>query len=222
MRYSSPGNVRQIAQAKVDAVRSLLFGPHAGLPGERWLARPLVARDMLNWYFPSKYGFQEFRLNEYFAMQAERYRKREEPAWTASLRETLSVVEEKKTEIRKFLDSVSEADMRANGTLMDLKSMLDMLEKDRGVFAVIGGEETRDSESVNETISRKVPKDKRHRFIDPLFRRRRLKWMERFMAGMNNSKEIKYNRHFTRHPDTQKHWPTNLGSVTVRWPNRRN
>eukprot|EP00933_Yihiella_yeosuensis_P037091 TRINITY_DN3094_c1_g1_i1.p1 TRINITY_DN3094_c1_g1~~TRINITY_DN3094_c1_g1_i1.p1 ORF type:complete len:463 (+),score=128.77 TRINITY_DN3094_c1_g1_i1:99-1487(+) len=59
---------------------------------------------------------------------------------------------------------------------------------------------------------------RRHRFIDPMFRRRRLKWLERQMSELNGEKEVKYNQYYATHPDKHKEWPTNKGSVTIVWP----
>jgi len=58
----------------------------------------------------------------------------------------------------------------------------------------------------------------RHRFIDPMFRRRRLKWLERQMTDKNKEKEVKFNNYYATHPDKAKEFPTNKGSVTVVWP----
>jgi len=60
--------------------------------------------------------------------------------------------------------------------------------------------------------------ERRHRFIDPMFRRRRLKWLERQMAGKNKETEVKFNTYYATHPDQHKEWPTNKGSVTVTYP----
>jgi hypothetical protein len=106
-----------------------------------------------------------------------------------------------------------------------LKAMLELLSSPSGdvIKKVLLPIESRAVYKETEKLSRKgLFVNRRHRFVDPLFRRRRLKWMERFLAGMNSAKEIKYNRHFTRQPDLQPKWPSNLGSVTVKWPNRRN
>jgi len=61
-------------------------------------------------------------------------------------------------------------------------------------------------------------RSRRHRFIDPMFRRRRLKWLERQMARLNKPREVKYNDYFKTHPDDKPEFPTNKGSVTVAWP----
>jgi len=59
---------------------------------------------------------------------------------------------------------------------------------------------------------------RRHRFIDPMFRRRRFKWLERQMASKNKEREVKFNSYFATHPDDHKVWPSNKGSVTVVFP----
>jgi len=59
---------------------------------------------------------------------------------------------------------------------------------------------------------------RRHRFVDPMFRRRRLKWLERQMVGRNKPTEVKFNTYYATHPDDQTEWPTNKGSVTVVFP----
>jgi hypothetical protein len=203
----------------MEQTRQLLFGHERGLPGERWWARPLVARDMLHWYMPSKYGLAEFQLKQYYEMQAERFRKRPTQTWVKLFKETCDRIQARKQELENFSDHNP-----------DLAQILHLLNsREFGVTEQILNESLlaqphvkshRETRTGLEIKSLFV--NRRHRFVDPLFRRRRLKWMERFLAGMNNAKEIKYNRHFTRHPDLQPKWPSNLGSVTVRWPNRRN
>ena len=270
MRYTAGVNSRLLRAAQVEKARAVLFGHERGLPGERWLARPLVARDMLQWYFPSKFGLQDFRLDEYYTMQAERFRKRQPMPWVDRFRALMDTVQARKEEVGGYLRTVSESEYRDKDEVKDLHAMYLLLGNESVLsFSVgntppvpslrdaIGGNcdmpstvaisssgESRqaDSKILQQALLRErhvwkrlstgssgcdadtssLYVNKRHRFVDPLFRRRRLKWMERFLAGMNNAKEIKYNRHFTRHPDEQKQWPSNLGSVTVRWPNRRN
>lgn len=59
---------------------------------------------------------------------------------------------------------------------------------------------------------------RRHRFIDPMYRRRRLKWLERQMGGKNGEREVKFNSHYMVHPDDAKEWPSNKASPTVMYP----
>lgn len=64
---------------------------------------------------------------------------------------------------------------------------------------------------------------RRHRFIDPMFRRRRLKWLERQAAGLNNETNIKLRASFYGpHPDEQEEWPTNKGGLHKKWPSPYN
>lgn len=220
------GGSRIAREVRIQKARELLFGHSKGLPGERWWARPLVARDMLHWYMPSKYGLPEFQLDQYYKMQAERFRKREPMEWVSLFKATADRVQANK-------DSISRAVAADCGerrdAVEDLRAMISFVsgndeEKSSALLRrVLLPIESRITYTEKERVVRKgLFTNRRHRFVDPLFRRRRLKWMERFLAGMNNAKEIKYNRHFTRHPDVQRKWPSNLGSVTVQWPNRRN
>ena len=233
MRFVSGRDSRLFAQIRVREARKSLFGYETGLPGERWLARPLVSRDMLQWYFPSKYGLQEFRLSEYYEMQAERFRRRPEMPWVSQFRETVRRIEENRQEVEKLLsqdreqlgrmDQVVLDDLQEMVTLIDSMNSEDSKEaKFLKLVLMRDNLAARSSQEPCTDTPAPLFEDKRHRFVDPLFRRRRLKWMERVLAGMNNKKEIRLNRHYTRHPDEQKKWPTNLGSVTVKWPNRRN
>lgn len=59
---------------------------------------------------------------------------------------------------------------------------------------------------------------RRHRFIDPMYRRRRLKWLERQMSDLNREKDVKFSSYYAPHPDDTPEWPTNKGSTTVVWP----
>lgn len=227
LQYKRCVDKRLARELFVEKARESLFGQKKGLPGERWWARPLRARQMMQWYMPSKYGLQEFQLDQYYEMQAERFKKRPQSEWLNEFREVTVKVRDNKEKIASFLTSLSEEQIQLNPEAQDLKAIFTLMfgsEEDLGrkilQFALLRDRHREIRVTVSEKT--KPSSNTRHRFVDPLFRRRRLKWMERFLAGMNNPKEIKLNRHYTRHPDQQPHWPSNLGSVTVRWPNRRN
>ena len=228
LQYKSCVDKRRARELFVEKAKADLFGHKKGLPGERWWARPLMGRRMLNWYMPSKFGLQEFQLSQYYEMQAERFKKRPQSEWLNEFREISEVVHRKRDKIASFLSSLSEEDLRMSPEAQDLKAIFDLtLGKEEQLgkrilqFSLLRGRHG-EIRAISEASKQTVSPNRRHRFVDPLFRRRRLKWMERFLAGMNNAKEIKLNRHYTRHPDEQPQWPSNLGSVTVRWPNRRN
>ena len=56
------------------------------------------------------------------------------------------------------------------------------------------------------------------RFVCPLYRRRRLKWLERFSNKRHTSKELKYKAHWLTHPDQKPVFPDNKGATNVEWP----
>eukprot|EP00922_Rhytidocystis_sp_ex-Travisia-forbesii_P042811 GHVS01064019.1.p1 GENE.GHVS01064019.1~~GHVS01064019.1.p1 ORF type:complete len:524 (-),score=97.04 GHVS01064019.1:254-1669(-) len=61
--------------------------------------------------------------------------------------------------------------------------------------------------------------NRRYRFFEPLFRRRRLAYIERLCAGrVKNEKKKKYQQFFVDHPDQKALWPDNKGSCSVKWP----
>ena len=228
LQYKTCVDKRLARELFVERARASLFGHKKGMPGERWWTRPLMARQMLHWYMPSKFGLQEFQLDQYYEMQAERFKKRPQSEWLNQFREISEMVHRRKDKISSYLGSLSEEEFRMCPEAQDLRAIFTL---------TVGQEEEAGKQILRFSLLRDRHKDiresactrskescskTRHRFVDPLFRRRRLKWMERFLAGMNNPTEIKLNRHYTRHPDEQPKWPSNLGSVTVRWPNRRN
>ncbi|CAJ1343192.1 unnamed protein product [Effrenium voratum] len=55
---------------------------------------------------------------------------------------------------------------------------------------------------------------RRHRFMDPMFRRRRLKWLERQAAGSNNPTEVKFNTYYMKHPDDSVLWDRKVSTVS--------
>lgn len=59
-----------------------------------------------------------------------------------------------------------------------------------------------------------------YRFVCPLYRRRRLKWLQRKVCGRHKEKELKYAPYYVDHPDQKEVFPDNKGSVTIKWPNR--
>eukprot|EP00929_Paragymnodinium_shiwhaense_P009647 TRINITY_DN113896_c0_g1_i1.p1 TRINITY_DN113896_c0_g1~~TRINITY_DN113896_c0_g1_i1.p1 ORF type:complete len:370 (-),score=94.43 TRINITY_DN113896_c0_g1_i1:65-1174(-) len=96
------------------------------------------------------------------------------------------------------------------------KALGGLTEKDRRKAMADAEKELVAERKKNKAIDKYL--SKRHRFIDPMYRRRRLKWLERQMAGYNDETEVKFNSYYGPHPDVQAEWPTNKGSVTVTWP----
>eukprot|EP00921_Rhytidocystis_pertsovi_P011471 GHVQ01018530.1.p1 GENE.GHVQ01018530.1~~GHVQ01018530.1.p1 ORF type:complete len:110 (+),score=1.98 GHVQ01018530.1:44-373(+) len=59
----------------------------------------------------------------------------------------------------------------------------------------------------------------RRRFFEPLFRRRRLAYLERLSSGrVKNAKKLLYKQYFVDHPDQKELWPDNKGSCSIKWP----
>ena len=232
------------------------------MSGERWFARPLDGKLLRQWYFPSKYGFQNFKMEEYIEMQAERFKDRPVHPSVKLFSDTLTRVAQESVKIGEFLEK-----NKGDKSLDDLKAIYDMVvEEDKEVRdedeiaflletlrAHAGAEKAIQiaSKLNNELISlveaRRLILDclkqengkgmvgsggfgvdysesekkilgRRHRFVDPLQRRRRLKWMERLLQGKHSAQELKHGSHYKTHPDQQEIYPTNMGPVTIKWP----
>jgi hypothetical protein len=366
--------LRQLREQHIAGARERIFGPQGNLPGDRYLRKKLEGRQLMKWYFPSKFGLQDFRVDEYFEMQAERHAPRTPHRCMTALNSTAQEVAKHREELRRFFKDMDEATFLNTPTLQDLYGVFRMVDPDPvlsfpvpeniflehsplwgasppfrypsqsldvshatqqpqaedpaeesagaastassqeaiptiasspeempeellALWALVsegltekGGstlanaldsrinmvqseEEVRkllleeaqqlgivapfeDSSVIVEdgrlaaylvraesggskqdrayaqekaeeelikmktTGSKKVREflTRRHRFVDPMFRRRRWKWLERQMAGKNKEREVKYNTYYATHPDKHEEWPTNKGSVTVVWP----
>jgi len=336
-------DMRAVRDAQVAAARERLFGPQGSMPGDRHLRKRLEGKKLMRWYFPSKYHMQDFRVDDYYEMQAERLAPRETHRCADALAQSLRKVSTHREELRAFFQKLDEATFLCNPTLQDLYGLFRLVDPDKALkFTVpeavfrehsplfsgdsaplqvepfasdadlhleieskLGGldgaaafgarvQRQQSPEAVKELLmeaknkhhvvpnfervvvaaepdvevarsgaatgvaaaesglraytakksasalaserakvkveaSRELKsllKDRqmrkylkiRHRFIDPMFRRRRLKWLERQVAGKNKANEVKFNSYYAPHPDDQPEWPTNKGSVTVVWP----
>eukprot|EP00401_Gymnodinium_catenatum_P067784 CAMPEP_0117543462 /NCGR_PEP_ID=MMETSP0784-20121206/45074_1 /TAXON_ID=39447 /ORGANISM="" /LENGTH=369 /DNA_ID=CAMNT_0005340243 /DNA_START=19 /DNA_END=1126 /DNA_ORIENTATION=+ len=322
----APPDLRSLRDARVAEARERVFGPTDVMPGDRFFRRALEGRKLMRWYFPSKYNMQDFRVDDYFEMQAERLAPREPHRCVAALTKTLENVSRHRAELRDFFGKVEEATFLNSPSLQDLYGLFRLVDNSHAlsftnvpeqVFrehsplfsgddspfkaepfaspvdlqllieakakpgdgnasrlqARVALQQTR--ETVHEVLRKEqdecnaVPdfknvavvaeapalrayalqrsgrgRDKvkaaadrdievarkggpqklrdylgrRHRFVDPMYRRRRLKWIERQQSGLNKETEVKFNSYYIAHPDQQEEWPTNKGSVTVTWP----
>ena len=273
MRFVANRFVREAKQADVQQLKERLFGPHRGLPGERWFARPLDGKTLRQWYFPSKYAFQNFRLDEYFEMQHERFAARPVHPAIILAAHTLQRLLEHQPQIEAYLASVSEESLAQNPALRDLKDfhhlfitdaepdaslsaataeqldeltfLLEMLRAHAGAKVAAAVAERINVEGLNlknaraavfeamkmpagatESPAKMEPKSdeqkkllsKRYRFIDPLYRRRRVKWMERLLTQKHSAQELKHHSYYQTHPDQMESFPTNMGPATIKWP----
>lgn len=355
-----PTDLRTLRDEHVLRAREAVFGPQGSLPGDRYLRQKLEGRKFMRWYFPSKFNMQDFRVDEYFEMQAERFKPHPPHDCMAKLNATAQEVSKHREEVRSFFRGIDEETFLNTPTLQDLYGVfrmvdpdpvlsfpvpeniflehsplwgssppfrypsqsLDSAEQDEAIedaadeaapaalassehemaeellalWALVsealgkeaggksranafdarinmvksekevrelllqeaqqlgivapfedssvvvedgrlaaylvraqsgGSQEERAASQksaekellkMRETGQTKAYLARRHRFVDPMFRRRRLKWLERQMIGKNKEKEVKFNTYYATHPDDHKEWPTNKGSVTVVWP----
>mmetsp|Transcript_5646 Transcript_5646/g.14108 ORF Transcript_5646/g.14108 Transcript_5646/m.14108 type:complete len:233 (+) Transcript_5646:320-1018(+) len=226
--------------------------------------RPLEGPRINRHYFPSKFAFQSFHLDEYLQMQHDRfrgvYRKnlrvpqgQDDPGDTEdTVEETLGALLERlrepaaRAQARAELDGLPPPDdPMLDGGLTQLRlspqqrdDLRDLLQMAEAKFvreqdehwdnycAQQGEDGEQRHEDVVHLDEGKVKVDRppassniKFRFVDPMFRRRRVKWLERFSKGVHRKKEKQYNAYYLTHPDEKPVWPDNYGSVTVRWPN---
>jgi len=131
------------------------------------------------------------------------------------------------------------ANARASGvSIHRVKSSTKTSEKEK-LFTVLGSSSRRKSFPVKDACLVRIPKNRaaevsvfqlnykkdvgggqNNRFICPLYRRRRLKWLERHFREEHSLNELKYDSHWLRHPDDRESFPENKGSVTIKWPHK--
>lgn len=322
-----PPDLRAARDAHVAGAQERVFGPQQNMPGDRYFRKPLEGRKLMRWYFPSKYGFQDFRVDDYFEMQGERLAPREVHRCMPALDDTLAEVSRNREALRTFFAKLDADTFLHNPSLQDLYGLFRMVDAEGALPFTPPPEvfqehhpllvEAEEAEELHALLREKLGPEKalqlearvqragsmeevrkilreqakehnvlpklqdmtvyvdyeeadedagirrsaqlkmgprssmggsakkrakaqkaaqqeldklrkddsvggymarRHRFIDPMFRRRRLKWLERQMAEKNNATEVKFNSYYATHPDSAKNWPSNKGSVTVVWP----
>ena len=273
MRFVFRRFARETRDKEILALREKIFGTARGLTGERFFARPLVGKQFRKWYFPSKYTLQNFRVDEYFDMQAERFKERPIHPGILAFQKTLSRVRENHEAIKSFLAQLTSEQLSANPEYQDLHAiymllndesplglvddaanadeevafLLEVLRAQRGAAAALQVAQKADGQSAAQARSlvlqalaksgdleeQPSPVDlsdqllteedkqhlaRRHRFVDPLQRRRRLKWMERLIIGKHSANEMKNHGYYKTHPDDREMFPTNMGPVSIKWP----
>ena len=280
MRFVSRRFVRESKQSDIQQLKERIFGPQRGLPGERWFARPLDGKTLRQWYFPSKYSFQNFRLDEYFEMQNERFAPRPVHPAVAHYVATVQRILENRDKVERLLADASDQQFQMNPVLRDLRDLHSMLfssspdtdatspsaeseitpdQQDelsflletvrvhagtrtatnlaqrihaenlsfsaarREIFeelkaAPVKSEQKAVDFTENFDDEQKKQLTKRYRFIDPLYRRRRVKWMERLLTQKHSAQELKHHSYYKTHPDQMDTYPTNMGPATIKWP----
>lgn len=271
MRFVCRKFAREIKDKEILALREKIFGTARGLTGERFFARPLVGKQFRKWYFPSKYTLQNFRVDEYFDMQAERFKPRPVHPGITDFQETLKRVRDNSDAVKAFLTQLTKEEIIAKPAYQDLHAIymllndespvgrdekevddevtfllevvraqcgssvaLKVAEKANGLpmaqaRAVLlqalkedhPPEEVTKPVDLSEKLLNEEDKQylaRRHRFVDPLQRRRRLKWMERLIIGKHSANEMKNHGYYKTHPDDREMFPTNMGPVSIKWP----
>lgn len=56
-------------EKRVEALKKQLFGYAKGLPGEHVWLKPLQGKDLMEYYWPSKYDLPSFHVDQYLKMQ---------------------------------------------------------------------------------------------------------------------------------------------------------
>jgi hypothetical protein len=323
-KFKLQTHTRLAKEEAVNDSKRILFGEASGRPGERHVQQPLDGRQLLTHYFPSKYAFQDFQLDEYFTMQATRFAKVDHPVFP-ELRRVQQRVYENREKLHAYFatcsaeayadepalkdlhgllyavdprqnlpcppgeerplrlrDQDGEASVEYESTEAECYALLDAIQEHfvrtkfsegmqevqqavltcesvqdvrRTLYGVLdqrnilppisrgtigaGSEGNLDvtfrpaleinlaakSAEAKETGTSEVDKfwqrtrqKRRWRFVDPLYRRRRVKFLERYARGQCKPKEIKYNEYRVQHPDNMAQWPSNKNSGTVKWP----
>jgi hypothetical protein len=359
-----------VKEAQINAAKDRVFGPQRNMPGDRFIRRRLEGQELKQMYFPSRFSLQDFRVDEYFEMQAERFAPREVHASIPQLESTLKRIAKNRTKVKDFFETKVKVHtpegrqtLQENPTLQDLHGLLrhldawpqlcalgsshpDLATKDleepplrltpksslssrpgsgstdssqaqtdpsedsnrrelamlatqlrdampRGDWMKLEAQmlQLKSAEEVQELLlaakqqreivpeykslslvmeDEEVQTDKpafaskrlssvlakttkgqgdeqkrtqgqekgeatidrylagqgtittylkrRHRFIEPMYRRRRLKWLEKMQANRIKAKDLQLNDYWPVHPDKKEKWPTNMGSVTIKWP----
>ena len=247
--FASGVDSRALKEEQIALGQERIFGPRGSMPGDRQLRKKLEGRKLMRWYFPSKYNLQDFRNEEYFEMQAERFAPRVKHKSMEHLAATLKKVLRHREELRKFFQKLDEATFMSNPTIQDLYGCFRLISEDRAlsfepdekVFkahspftsTLEGVPISMDIENQDKAEKKRLEMlqtphlqsymNRRHRFIDPMFRRRRLKWLERQAAGLNKEWNVKHRLPFYgTHPDDLKHWPTSKAGLHVQWPSPYN
>mmetsp|Transcript_35760 Transcript_35760/g.82056 ORF Transcript_35760/g.82056 Transcript_35760/m.82056 type:complete len:314 (-) Transcript_35760:23-964(-) len=125
-----PVDLRVVREERINAARERIFGTKGTLPGDRYFKMPLEGNEYMTWYFPSKYQFPDFRVEEYFEMQAERLAPREKHESMDSMGHVLQTAMDHRETLRRFFQQVTPEQFRNNPTLQDLYGVYRQVDAD--------------------------------------------------------------------------------------------
>jgi len=126
-------DLRALKEEQIAIARERVFGPQGSLPGDRQFRKPLEGKKLMRWYFPSKYNMQDFRTEDYYEMQAERFAPREPHESMQELTQTLEKVVQNREVLRKFFSSLDEVTFNDNHSLQDLYGLFRLMDGDRAL-----------------------------------------------------------------------------------------
>uniref|UniRef100_A0A0G4I5F4 Uncharacterized protein n=1 Tax=Chromera velia CCMP2878 TaxID=1169474 RepID=A0A0G4I5F4_9ALVE len=160
-------NIREKRRQELEKAKQEIFGYACGMPGEKWFTRPLEGRDFQNWYYPSKYKLQDFRIEEYMEAQALRFQPPALHPCVGELQKCLKEIQEKRDGIREFLGMVDRETFEAHVSIQDLYGLYRTLYPgDANVlgFEVEGDTEALRPSSTEETAE--LPEESRGKGFD--------------------------------------------------------
>jgi len=240
-------SLRQEKDEAIASARTTLHGIAEGFTGENHLTRPLLGKKLLKYYFPAKQLLPDFRIDEYYRMQAKRFSPREPSPVIQELSRTVDLCNSKLSSVYNLLSKVDKETLEGNPTLQDLYGLYSTLsdkypfnfEMDPRMYQPTGFTWSSSqvqslkvaaavSESDTPLEQEPVKPDKRLddylskrcRFMDPLFRRRRLSYIDKIARNKLRKPKTRklLGRALFAHPDSRESFPDNFGSITVKWP----
>lgn len=140
---------RNARAAEVARLQALVFGSAENTDGPHTshLRKPLLAQQHARWYPPSKYMHLDFRLEQYLAMQAQRYSRRPLHPCVPQLRRAALQCRRLSPRLRSFFNSLASPELiRNHPTLSDLAAFVRYVDK--------AGQENNREGTVDDGLSR--------------------------------------------------------------------
>lgn len=103
----------------IESSQQKIFGYLKNMPGEKNWIKPLMGKNLQNYYFPSKYLHLDFNLKEYLRMQTVRFNKKNIDDSLLKLQECINLIIENKKIIDDFFSKVTKELLYENQSLKD-------------------------------------------------------------------------------------------------------
>ncbi|CDJ58546.1 hypothetical protein, conserved [Eimeria maxima] len=108
---------------RMHAIKEQLFGYAKGKTGEISWLKPLKGKELLNYYWPSKYDLPDFQMEQYLQMQALRYAPKKTHPSLTSLAGLIHLLIKKKKIIQTLMQQLDKPLIHENPTLQDLLAL---------------------------------------------------------------------------------------------------